>query len=331
MSALEKRDEVVSIKMQDLSPDYAEIMVIGKVLHASGYFKDVRDQAQAVAKILYGRELGFSPIVSMSGIHIIEGKPALSSNLLAAMIKRSGKYDYRVVRWDDTECVLMFRQKVDGMWEEVGVSSFSMDDAKRAKVIREGSGWTKFPKAMLFARALSQGERTYCPDVSACALYVPEELGATVNEAGEVTELPKSARPVAVTTHDIEIAGPALSSVEPQGKGATKASEKHGGQSVVASSTSKTEAEASSPSAPAVEYSTREQQDFMRLRFKDSLPPKYQANADELRREWLKKEGFVDEKGVGTSTKIPRDREIFNAVHKKLMAHAKTIAELAAK
>ena len=194
-----------NVRMADLSPEYSEIMVLGKVLQASGYFKDVRDQAQAVTKILFGRELGISPINSMSSIHIIEGKPALSSQLLAALIKRSGRYDYRVKVWDDTQCVLTFRQKTDGKWEDVGESSFSMEDAKRARVLRDGSSWSKFPKAMLFARALSQGERTYCPDVSVCALYVPEELGAEVNEHNEVIgEAPKR-NDVARTTEPIPI------------------------------------------------------------------------------------------------------------------------------
>ena len=205
------REELVP-RMATLSPEYAEIMSLGRVFKMSGYFQDIRDEAQAVTKILFGRELGLSPIVSMVGIHIIEGKPSVSANTLAALIKRSGRYDYRVTAWDSTQCVLMFRQKTDGKWEEVGESSFTMDDAKRAGVSTKGV-WTKYPKAMLFARAISQGERTYCPDVSACALYVPEELGAEVNESGEVTQLPASARPTTRTTADIEIGGgPAQSS-----------------------------------------------------------------------------------------------------------------------
>lgn len=308
-------ETAVAIRMQDLSPEYAEIMVLGNVLQKSGYFKDVRDQAQAVAKILYGRELGFSPIISMSGIHIIEGKPAISANLLAAMIKRSGKYDYRVVRWSDEECVLMFRQKVGDKWEELGESSFSMEDAKRARVIREGSGWAKFPKAMLFARAISQGERAYCPDVSACALYVPEELGATVNESGEVTELPASVK-----------AASAAESVPLPDLGPLP--EPNGGQALSVTP----EAEVSKTEAPATaepEFCSKEQQDWLRLQFKDALPVKYQADADQLRRDFLKGEGFVDDKGRGTSKAIPY--ALFKAAAKKCINHAKSIKELAAK
>ncbi len=207
--------EVVTPKMMEVSEGYKEIFMLGKVLHASGYFRDLRDQAQAIAKILFGKELNFSPIVSLMGIHIIEGKPALSSNLMATLIKRSGKYDYRVKSWSNTECVLSFVQKTGqqgkvSSWEEVGESSFTIEDARTAGIpFKSANGhptsWTKYPKAMLFARALSQGLRTYCPDVSASPIYNPEEMGAVVNEEGEVTELPKSARPVEVTTEEIKI------------------------------------------------------------------------------------------------------------------------------
>src|SRR6266700_4331304 len=166
-----------------------DIMRLGGVFKASGYFRDVRDEAQAVTKILYGRELGFTPIVAMMGIHIIDGKPALSSNLMATLIRRSGKYDYRVREHDEKRCVIEFKQGA----EVLGKSTFTVEDAQRAGLIKPNSGWTKYPKAMLFARAMSAGVRTHCPDVSACPLYVPEELGATVTEDGEVITLPASA------------------------------------------------------------------------------------------------------------------------------------------
>lgn len=202
----EETSTAVSVRMQELSPAYAEIAVLARTFAMSGYFQDAQDAAKAVTKIIYGRELGLSPIVSMSSIHIIEGKPAMSSNLMAALIKRSGKYDYRVLRSDNEACVLAFKEKTVKGWEEVGESSFTIDDAKRAGVAARGV-WVKYAKAMLFARAISQGLRTYCPDASLAPLYVPEELGATVNEDGNVTELPKSAR-VAEVTQEAEAIQP---------------------------------------------------------------------------------------------------------------------------
>lgn len=194
------------VKFQDLSPEYAEIMVLANVLMKSGYFKDLRDQAQAVTKILFGRDLNFSPTVSLQSINIIDGKPSLSATLLGALIKRSGKYNFKVREFTNVKCVIEFFERDNGAWDSLGTSEFTIDDAKTAGLLGKTS-WKNYPKAMLYARALSQGQRAHCPDVSVGPLYVPEELGADVNEEGEVTQLPRSARPVAVTTEDIVIGG----------------------------------------------------------------------------------------------------------------------------
>lgn len=288
-------ETAVAVRMQDLSPAYKEIMVLGKVLQASGYFKDIRDQAQAVTKILWGKELGFTPIVALSGIHIIEGKPALSSNLMATLIKRSGRYDYRVKVWTDVECVLTFREKNGAEWEDVGESSFTMDDAKRAGVVRAGGSWSKFPKAMLFARALSQGLRTYCPDVSAAPIYNPEEMGATVDEEGAVTELPKSARPVQVTTEDIEITP--TPKVEPEERRELPSEE---------------------------QLITSEQAKKLHIRFRETLREDLRPLADKLLYDFLGSKMYLDAAGNPSAGAIRKDE--FAAVGKAAVAHAKEIS-----
>ena len=49
---------------------------LGDILVKSGFFKDTKDQAQAIVKMLYGGELGFGPIASMMGVYVVEGKPS---------------------------------------------------------------------------------------------------------------------------------------------------------------------------------------------------------------------------------------------------------------
>ena len=157
---------------------------MGLVQHfaQSGYFKDARDLSQAVVKAAFGEELGIGVGASMVGIHIIEGKPSLSANLLGALVKRSTHYDYKPVEISDEKAVVAFY--VDG--EEIGQSEFTLAQARTAGLIRSKSGWERFPQAMLFARALSQGVRWYCPDVTAGSpAYTPEELGAEVDPSGE--------------------------------------------------------------------------------------------------------------------------------------------------
>ena len=152
---------------------------------ASGFFQDSRSAAQAVVKILAGQELGFGPFASMTGISIIQGRPAIGANLIAAAIKRSGRYDYRILRLDETGCEIAFFDR----GQEIGRAAFNEEDAKRAGLLDKDT-WRKYRRNMYFARAISNGARWYCPDIFGGGVYTPEELGAAVNEAGEVVDAP---------------------------------------------------------------------------------------------------------------------------------------------
>src|SRR5687767_12193176 len=109
-----------------------DVMQLGTVLARSGYFQDARDMSQAVVKILAGQEMGFGPIASMTGIHIVKGKPVLGANLIAAAIKRSGRYDYKVREFTGEICRIEFFEREGAKTVTIGESSFSMDDAKAA-------------------------------------------------------------------------------------------------------------------------------------------------------------------------------------------------------
>lgn len=156
-----------------LAPMNLDPMTIARAFKESGMFPDLRSEAQAVVKIVAGQEVGFGPMASMQAVQMIQGKPTFSANALAALVKRHPSYNYRAVEHTAEVCRLQFFE--DG--EESGVSEFTMADAQTAG-IAGGQNWRKYPKAMLFARALSQGVRWYAPDVTAgAAAYVPEELG----------------------------------------------------------------------------------------------------------------------------------------------------------
>jgi hypothetical protein len=149
-----------------------EVGKIGRVFYQSGYFRDARDAAQAITKILAGQELGIGPFASMNGFHIIEGKPAMSAGLIGMLVKRSGKYDFRVTTTNEEECILDWYQGT----ELIGQSRFTMTDATRAKLVKPNSGWEKYPAAMLYSRALTAGARMYAPDVFSGAIYESSEL-----------------------------------------------------------------------------------------------------------------------------------------------------------
>lgn len=156
----------------------SEMRQIGETLGQSGFFADVQDQAQAFAKILAGQELGVGPFEAMRGIDVIKGRLCMSAGLTAKLVKRSGRYHYRVTEASAERCVIEWFEGAPGAWEPVGESSFSLDEAKAAGLLRADGGWGKYPADMLFARALTRGARRYAADALGGAVYTPDELGA---------------------------------------------------------------------------------------------------------------------------------------------------------
>ena len=162
---------------------------IGKMMAVSGYFQDARDAAQAAVKVQAGMEMGFGPFASMTGIHIIKGRPSVGANLMASAVKNNPKYDYRVKKMEDSEVQIEFFEIINGKRESIGVSSFTAAEARKAGT----QNMEKFPRNMLFARAMSNGIRWYCPDVFAGnTTYTPEELGAEVDEEGNIINIPQT-------------------------------------------------------------------------------------------------------------------------------------------
>lgn len=188
-----KRAVVLSGK--EIAPMLAEPMQLGEVFMQSGMFKDIGSQAQAVVKILAGKELGLAPLEAMTNLYIVNGKVALQAKVIGALIKKNGKYDYKVEKLDETECVVSFFQIEGGNKVELGKSSFTIKDAAKAGIVNKDV-WKSYPRNMLFARALSNGARWYASD--AFCGYTVEEIEnplpngvvptlVTIDADGEVT------------------------------------------------------------------------------------------------------------------------------------------------
>lgn len=168
-----------------LIQSYDDAERVARAMVASGFFQDTKQISQALVKILAAREIGLGPFAGMIGVHIIQGKPAFGANIMASMVKSSGRYNYRVTEMTEKNCSIEFMEFFAGKWQIIGVSSFNLDDAKRAGT----KNLDKFPRNMLFARAMSNGVRWYCPDImNGSVVYTPEELGAEVDQDGNVID-----------------------------------------------------------------------------------------------------------------------------------------------
>ena len=146
----------------------SEILPIAELFAQSGMFSDAKGAAQAFVKIQAGQEIGLSPFASMSGISIIMGKLTFGASIVASKVKGSQKYDFKVKELTDLVCSIDFFEGKNLL----GNSTFTIEDAKKQAT----KNLDKFPRNMLYARAISNGQKWFCPDVFEMAVYVPEEM-----------------------------------------------------------------------------------------------------------------------------------------------------------
>lgn len=117
------------------------------------------------------KSIGVSPLDALNGsFYFVQGKVELTSTMMNDLIRRRGHSITKDKKSDDTICILHGKRKDNNdTWSE----SFSIEDAKQAGIYR--NQWLKYPKDMLFARALSRLARQLFPDViKGC--YVEEEI-----------------------------------------------------------------------------------------------------------------------------------------------------------
>jgi len=136
----------------------------------------------AVAKVLAGQELGIGPMAAIRGFHMIKGKPSLSGELVATLIKRSGRYDFRSQVQADRATVTIYDRG-----EALDPVTFTLDDAKTAG-LTGNENYKKYASDMLFNRAIVRAARRHCPEVIGGAVYLEgdEEIAGAVASDGPV-------------------------------------------------------------------------------------------------------------------------------------------------
>jgi hypothetical protein len=132
----------------------------------------------------YADALGVSPIHAITAIHVIEGKPSASADLIASLVRRAG-HKLRV-SGDDTKARAVIIRADDPDFEYV--SEWDMDKARRANLTGKGV-WKSYPGAMLRARAITEVARMGASDALYGVIYTPEELGVNVDADGQPVDL----------------------------------------------------------------------------------------------------------------------------------------------
>lgn len=163
-------------------PVWSMMLQMADVLVAGGMLpRSIRTPGAAVAIMLKAHELGIPPMQGFAHIHVIEGKPTLSAELMHALILRAfPRLRFRYERNDADGCVI----EVARPGGELMTFGFTMTDARNAGVAGK-QVWKQYARAMCRSRAISEMARALFPDVLMGCSYTPEELGAAVDVNAE--------------------------------------------------------------------------------------------------------------------------------------------------
>lgn len=154
-----------------------EVVELSKGLAVSGLVPDtLRGKPNDVAVILlYGAELGLTPMQAIQGIYVVKGRPMLSAQTWGTKIRQCG---HRLVvlnstRTEATVCITRGDDKTQH------VETFTIEDATAAglckivdgKVVSRGLRgdalpWEAYTKTMLRNRAITHCARFACPEAA---------------------------------------------------------------------------------------------------------------------------------------------------------------------
>ena len=147
--------------------------------------------------ILFGRELGVSPIISINEINNVNGKYEISARLMNNLIRQRG-HKLEIKKSTNEVCIIYGKRKDTG---EEHTEMYHIEDAARAGLIRSGSAWEKVPKDMLFARCISRLARRVYADCIGSA-YVEFELSETIE--GKITK-PEDIQAISSAKKEIDV------------------------------------------------------------------------------------------------------------------------------
>lgn len=166
--------------------DWARLKEIGATALKSGLLPTSVKTPEAAAIIaLKGWELGLKPLVSFAYISVVNGRPTCAAELMLAEIRRVyPKAIVKISKSTDTECVVQAKRP-----EEDALTEFkwTIEDARKAGLLGKDN-WKNYPADMLFARTITRMKRRLFPEVLMGVDYVPEELGAEVDQQGRVVK-----------------------------------------------------------------------------------------------------------------------------------------------
>lgn len=154
--------------MNNLVP-FQDMTLMADSIAKSGLF-GMKNVNEVLALMLVAQAEGLHPATAARDYHIIQGRPALKADAMLARFQQAGgKVDW--TDYTDQVVTGIFTHPNGGTLK----LSWSIEQATKAGLNKPGSGWSKYPRAMLRARVVSEGIRSVYPG---CVIgtYTPEEV-----------------------------------------------------------------------------------------------------------------------------------------------------------
>ena len=152
--------------------------------------------------VQWGYEIGLKPLQALQNLAVINGKPSIYGDAAIALVKADkrclGISEKLEGEGDSRRAVCIVKRSYGSEVEETR-ESFSVEDAKVAKLWGKQGPWTQYPNRMLAMRARGFALRNSFPDVLRGVItkeeaedYPTEPLNITPEQKQESIEAPKS-------------------------------------------------------------------------------------------------------------------------------------------
>jgi hypothetical protein len=183
---------MTELQVKGRTPQLDEFVRLGQWLAwaETGRDDEKSKVAGAALRFYYARELGLSPLAA-SELSVINGRLVVGAALLRALALRAG---YRVIRSAATDQACTARLVQVSTGEVLGDATFTLDDAKRAGLIRDKGAWKTHPARMLWARASKNVIVDFAPEV-ALGITLDDELLEQPGAPAVDSDLPWAADP----------------------------------------------------------------------------------------------------------------------------------------
>jgi hypothetical protein len=186
-------------------------------LAESGSESEKAKGAAAALRLYYASELGLPPLAAAE-LSVINGRVFVGAKLLRALAAQRG---YRVVQIESTPETCTAAVEDLNTNRELGRYTFTIEDAKRAGLIRDRGAWKTHPARMLWARASKYVLDDYAPEVT-LGIYTDDERAEILNQPASVPAPEPTPVEDAVWTPADPEPGPDFGDVERRAQGGPK-------------------------------------------------------------------------------------------------------------